>query len=159
MLSQQIDCLLDSLPAQAYTTRLDVLEGNTLGRHLRHVTEFLECLHDGIPAGRVDYSSRRRNALYEQSPRHMAAAFRRFAEMLLHTEPQLSLRVRAEFNTDHRPEYLSTVGRELVFVYDHTVHHLALVRVALRCCYPELQPDADLGVSPSTLKAKQIIPG
>lgn len=155
-LSRQIDRLLGTLPDSAYTARLDALDGHTLGQHLRHAVEFLECLHDGIPAAQVDYASRCRNPLYEQSPRHMAEAFRRFAENLLRTDPCMPLRVRADFGEACRPEYLSTAGREMMFAHDHTIHHLALIKAALRCCYPEVQTDAALGLSPSTLRAKQV---
>jgi hypothetical protein len=46
------------------------------------------------------------------------------------------------------------MGREMVFVYDHAIHHLAIIRIGLQVHFPEVDVDVHLGVSPSTIKAK-----
>jgi hypothetical protein len=41
-------------------------------------------------------------------------------------------------------------------VYDHAVHHLAIIKIGIRCSFPQWIIDRDLGVSPSTLKARMV---
>jgi hypothetical protein len=79
-----------------------------------------------------------------------------FAVSLMEMQSNMAVALKAEFGGAERPNYQSTVGRELAFVYDHAIHHLAMIKVGLRCHYPHIQIDRDLGVSPSTIKARQM---
>jgi len=42
----------------------------------------------------------------------------------------------------------------LLFFYDHAIHHLAIIKIGLLCHFPHVQAEKDLGVSPSTIKAR-----
>ena len=53
---------------------------------------------------------------------------------------------------DERPVYISSMGRELQYAFDHAIHHLAIIRMGLETHFPEIPVDKDLGVAPSTLK-------
>lgn len=103
----------------------------------------------------MDYAARKRNLLYEADPVLAAEAFKMFVEALENFDCQQVVSVRAEFGNDLRPVYDSTIGRELMFVYDHAIHHLAMIKVGLRCHFPDVNANPDLGVSPSTLKFRQ----
>ena len=128
-----------------------------MGQHFRHILEFFICLEQGIPSGIVDYAARERNLLFEDSPKLAKAAMDAFAEHLEGLQTTLSVTMRAEFGGSDRPVYHSTVGRELAFVYDHAIHHLAMIKIGLRCHFPHIQIDRDLGVSPSTIKSRKVI--
>jgi uncharacterized damage-inducible protein DinB len=152
---QQINRLLQQITPHEYRQQLPEFEGSTLGQHFRHILEFFQCLDQGIRGGTVDYAARERNLLYEDSPNITAAALAAFAETLPGLNLAQSLRIRAEFGGAERPDYESTVGRELMFVYDHAIHHLAIIKIGLSCHFPHIDADKDLGVSPSTIKARQ----
>jgi uncharacterized damage-inducible protein DinB len=151
----QITDLLDQLEAHEYRRPLPEYNGSTLGQHFRHILEFFICLKKGLPEGVVDYASRERNLLYEDSPGIAKAALESFAETLERLEPEQNLLFVAEFGNQERPAYQSTLGRELAFVYDHAIHHLAIIKIGLHCQFPHIQTDRDLGVSPSTIKARK----
>ena len=150
----QCDAVLCQFTAEDYARPLAEFDGSSIGQHFRHILEFLECLAVGYPDNVVDYASRKRNSLYETDPNVAAAALANFAESLMEVSENQSILVRAEYNMTERPEYYSTVGRELMFVYDHAIHHLAIIKVGMRCSFPEVQSDKDFGVSPSTIKAR-----
>lgn len=152
---RQINHVLAQLAPADYYRPLPEFAGSSLGQHFRHILEFFQCLERGTDAGMVDYASRERNLLYETDPALTAEAFGMFADALENFDCQQVVSVRAEFGTESRPVYDSTVGRELMFVYDHAIHHLAMIKVGLRCQFPAVNADADLGVSPSTLKFRQ----
>jgi hypothetical protein len=44
----------------------------------------------------------------------------------------------------------SSIGRELQFLLSHTIHHYALIALALRL--QGYEPSAEFGVAPSTLQ-------
>ncbi|GAB4493390.1 MAG: hypothetical protein OHK0019_17280 [Saprospiraceae bacterium] len=152
---QQISHVLKQLETHEYRHPLPEFEGSTLGQHFRHILEFFQCLEKGISTGMIDYAARERNLLYEDNPGIALSAFEKFAEALPLLRIAENVRVRAEFGGAERPCYPSTVGRELMFVYDHAIHHLAIIKIGLRCQFPHVQSDKDLGVSPSTIKARE----
>lgn len=151
---QQINQVIAQMSPDDYRLPLPEFEGAALGQHFRHILEFFQCLEEGIHSGVVDYAARNRNPIYESSPEIAAAAFGAFAHVLPSINPAQSIQVRAEFGSDDRPCYDSTTGRELLFVYDHAIHHLAIIKIGLLCHFPQIQTEKDLGVSPSTIKAR-----
>ncbi len=153
----QIQPLLHQIPAAEYRQPRLEFEGSSLGQHFRHILEFFQCLAESRDSGMVDYAARRRNLLYEDSPALASEAFDIFENQLEDFDCQQLVQVRAEFGSTFRPAFQSTVGRELLFVYDHAIHHLALIKIGLICHLPELADDRNLGVSPSTLKHRQAV--
>lgn len=153
---QQIHHVLEQLEPHEYRRQLPEFEGSTLGQHFRHILEFFQCLEQGTRSGTVDYAARERNLIYEDNPNLTATAFNSFAEALQYFDTSENIEIKAEFGGQVRPSYTSTVGRELMFVYDHAIHHLAIIKIGLICHFPHVQADKDLGVSPSTIKAREI---
>ncbi len=152
----QVTDLLNQIEPHEYSRPLPEFDGSSLGQHFRHILEFFICLERGVPTGVVDYASRERNLLFEDAPKVALAAIVSFAETMKTLEPATQVALKAEFGGNERPSYLSTVGRELAFVYDHAIHHLAIIKIGLRCHFPHIQIDRNLGVSPSTIKARKL---
>jgi hypothetical protein len=155
-LIRQIKGLLTQIEPTQYRLALPEFNGSTLGQHFRHSLEFFQCLEKSHASGLVDYAARERNLMYEDNPMLTAEAFDVFAALLPVLNMDAPMQVRAEFGSDDRPEYPSTLGRELLFAYDHAIHHLAIIKIGLHCHFPDIQIDSDLGVSPSTIKARKI---
>jgi hypothetical protein len=155
-LLKQMEQVLDQLDPEAYGRPLPEFGGGTLGQHFRHILEFFQCLEKGLASGLVDYDAREREVLYETDPTRAAGALAAFCRLAPGFDLHRPLRLYAELGTDHRPVVGSTLGRELVFVYDHAIHHLAIIRIGLRCHFPGVRVDADFGLSPSTVKALRL---
>lgn len=153
----QIEGLLEQIPVHDYRRPLSEFDGSTIGQHFRHILEFFQCLESGIEAGMVDYASRKRNLLYEDNPELTNQAFSTFLQMLGQYSDTHPIKVKAEFGGTERPTYQSSLGRELLFIYDHAIHHLAIIKIGLRCHFPEVEIERNLGVSPSTIKARQLM--
>lgn len=151
----QITRVVGQLDPASYKMPLSAFNGSSLGQHFRHILEFFQCLERGVDLGVVDYASRERNLLYEENPGLALEAFGRFSVRFQDIDTGRSIVVRSELGLEPRPEHGSTVGREMVFVYDHAIHHLAIIKIGLQLYFPEVEAKSDLGVSPSTLKARQ----
>jgi hypothetical protein len=66
--------------------------------------------------------------------------------------------VKADFSADQRdarPIVQSSIGRELLFAYDHAVHHLAIIRIGIKAACPDVLLPASVGVAPATVKYHQ----
>ncbi len=136
---RQASDLLNRLSSSAY--------GQVSG-HMRHIIEFYECFLEGLPAGRIDYDSRRRDQTLERSAVAADARIRLVIDRL-QTAPELRgdalVWVRLEESSA-----TSSVGRELQVLGSHTVHHFALIALTLRAhC---VVVDRSFGVAPSTLR-------
>ncbi|MCB0565009.1 MAG: hypothetical protein KDD01_11590 [Phaeodactylibacter sp.] len=154
-ITRQINQLLKLVHPHAYSMPLKIFDGSTLGQHFRHIFDFYDCLLRGTSEGMVDYASRKRNEQMEKDPRYAEQAFQQVEHACHNLREGQPLMVRADFSSflkDDRPLVGSTVGRELMFAYDHAVHHLALVKIGLKEALPEARADDHLGVAPSTLK-------
>lgn len=154
-ITRQINQLLSAIHHQAYSMPLQVFNNSTLGQHFRHIFDFYDCLIRGASDGIVDYASRKRNEQMEKDPRYAEQLFREMEQSCATLRESQLLEVRADFSslpTDGRPLVGSTVGRELMFAYDHAIHHLALIKIGMREALPGVAIDEKLGVAPSTLK-------
>lgn len=154
-IAKQITQLLDMMDGNDYAKPLEIFNGSTLGQHFRHILEFYHCLLSGAERGTIDYAQRERDPRIEQDPLIAKQAFERVLHALDRLEENRSLSVKADFsaeNASDRPLVRSSVGRELMFAYDHAVHHLAIIKIGLHTCAPQVLIDPNLGVAPSTVK-------
>lgn len=147
-LTDQLHSLTDLLlllSNKQYNQKVAHLGNASIGGHTRHIIELLKCVLDGYDKGIVDYINRQRNLSLE-TDRQLALQ-------------QLHLLSRAIINPD-KPMHLitecdavvtSSFYREIVYNAEHTVHHLALIKVALREMNLNFTSD-DFGMATSTIK-------
>lgn len=156
-LAEGVD-LLQRISDEAYTRRADATFSDGAGTHVRHIIDHYDCFLRGLENGRVDYDSRDRDVELERSREAAIAALEQTMGRLAVLGRGLgerSLAVRQDCGGPEGDELWSSssVARELQFLVSHTVHHYALVAVMLRLLGEH--PDAQFGVSPSTLKHRQ----
>jgi hypothetical protein len=154
----QITDMLAVLDDETYARPLDVLNGSTLGQHFRHILNFYECLFEGAAQGVIDYSARRRQPKVECDTCFALEAFTHIAASVDTLNEEANIRVKADFSADQkdaRPIVQSSIGRELLFAYDHAVHHLAIIRIGIQTACPDVLLPASVGVAPATVKYHQ----
>ena len=149
---QQVERILDQLAQEQYANPMEVLNGSSLGQHFRHIIEFYHCLVDGVDNGLIDYASRKRDNRIEQDVYFAKSSYLSLGQQLKVLDEDQLIKVKADFNADERPVVGSTVGRELMFAYDHAVHHLAIIKIGIQQELPDFALDQRLGVAPSTIK-------
>jgi len=159
-MASQIKELLQEIDAADYARPLDIFKGATLGQHVRHIIDFYRCLLRDTSQGVVDYANRDRETDVETDPGYAIHALIEITGKVEALQEQQSIQVLADFSSqpdESRPLVLSSIGRELMFAYDHAVHHLAMIRIGLRTALPEFVFDENLGMAPSTLKYRAHI--
>lgn len=159
ILRQGLD-LVAALDDRKFTENAPALALSGVGPHLRHVVDFYTRLltavesktlgTDSIPD--VDYDARDRDPRIETDPAYATAIVQAIVGRLQRASnsglvaDDQPLRVRS----DGSPWVMSTVSRELQSLVSHTVHHYALIAVAVRSGGG--QPDSEFGVAPSTIR-------
>jgi hypothetical protein len=152
---EQMTELLDRIAPAVYSQSLSLFNGSSIGQHFRHIVDFYGCLSRGISDGRIDYAQRQRDSRVETEPSYAAGVLNQFYDQLSGTDEAASVEIVADFSSDFnetRPVVLSTVGREMMYAYDHAVHHLAMIKMGLKAAAPSVEVDKNLGVAPSTIK-------
>lgn len=152
----QIISILDQIPQADFNRTLDVYENATLGKHFRHIYEFFDCLLDQCDCGELDYGMRKREESIENSPEVAREHYVSLLDRISCLEEDQVLDVYTDFadkdGTRHKVK--TTVGREIMYAYDHAVHHLAVVRIGLLSLPTKIKMDDSLGIAASTIKHK-----
>ena len=129
------------------------LGNQRIGAQFRHVLEFYQSFLDGLDEAYIDYDARNRDVSIERNRTTALARIQLLTERLkvsVQDHGDTPLRVVAE----DAPEYsmTSTVCRELQALRSHTIHHFAVIAMALHAW--GIPVDPDFGVAPSTLTAR-----
>jgi hypothetical protein len=126
----------------------------TIGQHVRHIIELFQCLQRGYEAGLVNYDKRERSLLLEQD--------KDFAlEQLVFLfndidKPNKSLMLQAIYDEHSNEAELIPTNylREVAYNLEHTIHHMALIRIGINEISNVQLPD-NYGVASSTIKYKK----
>jgi hypothetical protein len=152
-LNKQLNDLLNligRLDAIQYATKSAMLGGVSVGQHVRHIVELAQCMVQGYASGKINYDGRKRDLLIETDTEFAAKKINELMDSLPLDNKALVLQ---------DGERLSSVTtfyfREVVYNTEHALHHMALIRVALREMGLEIV-DENFGVAPSTIRYQQI---
>jgi uncharacterized damage-inducible protein DinB len=160
----QAVALIDRLEKEA---KPDFDYSKAVGPHLRHVIDHYDALLRAIPSGNpVEYDHRARDQLLQSQP----AVARRKLESIIQSLRDLGAGVPKSFepttpmttifNSGAEGEYEfetgSTLGRELIFVSHHAVHHYAIL--SKYCAEAGVVVDANFGKAPATIAYEKTLP-
>lgn len=152
----QLYALLTQLSAEEYTQKLPVLNGSTIGQHVRHTIEFFQCLFEGAHIGIIDYDARKRNLQLESNLSYTLRVINE-VESSIHAVPNrpFPLKMRVHFDEDFFELIETNFGRELVYMIEHTIHHFALIRVGIQENFKHILLEPTFGVAYSTIRHHQ----
>ena len=150
----QLHDILLQLSNEEYTKPSDLLFKATIGQHVRHIIELFVCLQSGHAAGVVNYEKRKRDVRIETDAdfarQQLLDIFRS-----LHTENK-ALKLEGNYD-EHSEEYViieTNYFREIVYNLEHTIHHMALMRIGINEVSTIPVPEG-FGVASSTIKYKK----
>jgi hypothetical protein len=134
-----------------------------VGPHVRHTIEHYQALLGALAVGEgcVDYDARLRDLRVQTDPtmtlaalQHLTASFATLAEdPHLHLDTPLTTRLQAGAKGELELQVKTTLGRELLFLSSHTVHHYALIGQYCRAAGVEM--GHDFGKAPATVAFEQ----
>ena len=119
-----------SLEQDHYTFKSELLNGASIGEHLRHSFEFYFCLLKEKERGIINYEKRERDRMLETDLRYaidrMQALQKQLQLEIIDAPLQLC-------SNEAAVEVVSTsFGRELIYCLDHAIHHQALIKIGLK---------------------------
>ena len=145
---QQLADVVSLLQNEAYTAKSEQLFGATVGQHVRHVIELFECLLNGYQTGIVNYENRERNLEIQNNKIFACFLLEKIGDAIDKKNKSLIVQM------DDDIEIIETnYNRELVYNLEHTIHHMALIRIGINDV-TSLIVDDSFGVASSTIKYK-----
>lgn len=150
----QLNVVLNSIGDFEYTLPSPVLSNATIGQHTRHIIEMYQCLLNGYEAGLVCYDHRKRDVAIETNK---TLAQRLMVEITQQTErPNKEMQLKAVYGdaTAEELNVSTNYYRELAYNLEHTIHHMALIKVGLKELNIIAVSDT-FGVASSTVRNRQ----
>jgi uncharacterized damage-inducible protein DinB len=158
LILRQMGTLLKRIPLAEYQQPIPLFNGASIGQHVRHILDFYQCLLRDCSTRPIDYARRDRDPRLETDPECALAKLDEVVQALSFLQETEKVKVVAEFSSEAssgRPVVTSSVARELMYAYDHAIHHLAIIKMGLKTEFPHIEVSNNLGVAPSTLKWQQ----
>lgn len=146
---QTLKAILIQLSEKEYVLPLDLLDGISLGKHVRHTLEFHQCLMQDLNT--ISYDSRERNPVLESNPLSAIEQIDYLSGQLRFIEHDRALHLSVDY-ADTSTVVHSTLLRELAFLIEHTVHHFAIMRIALTACFRGIAFEPTFGYADSTIR-------
>ncbi len=152
-LIEQLQFVIEELSDEQYVTPVYILSNSTIGQHLRHIIEFYLELNNGYDDGTVNYDRRKRDYAIESNRDCAIEKLNTIRRALFKEDKDLLL--AAELSASEAPVKVPTnYSRELIYNLEHTVHHMALMRIGISAITDLVVPE-EFGVAASTIKYRQ----
>ncbi|RXK58280.1 DinB family protein [Lacibacter luteus] len=151
---QQLIAVLDQLTAEQYQTASAYLSGSTIGQHTRHVIELYQCLLNGYDRQYVCYDDRKRDVRIETDLLFAKELLQQIASAVSKENIDLQLAGTYDKTSNEQIHITTNYYRELLYNHEHTIHHMALIRVGLKEVSAAVI-EADFGIASSTIRNKQ----
>ncbi|MBL7741852.1 MAG: hypothetical protein JNN00_00125 [Chitinophagaceae bacterium] len=150
----QLSDSLGQLSDAEYCRPSAILFKATIGQHVRHIIELFQCLENGYDAGVVNYEKRKRDYRIETDRNLAASLLKDIYHQLDRPNKEMVLEAEDYEDTAGAIRIPSNYYREIAYNLEHTIHHMALIRVGIHEVSTLVLP-SEFGVAYSTIKYRQ----
>lgn len=151
----QLKSLLLQFTNEQYAQPLEVLSNNTVGKHVRHVVEFYECLLKGVHQQEINYDKRERNLQIERDITYTLSIIEGISAALEQQKTDVPIKLAMEYQANETFHVNSTYYRELVYNIEHAIHHFAILSIAVKTSFPNIKLDEHFGTAYSTIQYQE----
>lgn len=149
----QIVQYMGALSNKMYSESLDIISGNSIGKHIRHILECMEALENGYENGVVNYDARLRLTVYETE---VSATQHKLLELLesLENKSDKPLQLYGDYSAsgNHSEHIDTSFYREIAYNVEHAIHHMAIIKIASLHAYPHIPIASNFGLAYSTIR-------
>jgi hypothetical protein len=150
----QLTETLNQLSDNEYTQPSKILFNASIGQHVRHIIELFLCLEKGYETGVVNYEKRKRDYQIETNKAFATQLLRDIYHRLERPNADLVMEAEEYENSTGVVAIPSNYYREIAYNLEHTIHHMALIRVGINEV-SMIELPQDFGVAYSTIKYRQ----
>jgi hypothetical protein len=151
----QISGSLEKLTNEQYVYPSQILSNATIGQHVRHIIEMFICLEDGYDSGIVNYENRKRDIKIETEKDFAASLLKKIYNGLSRENKPMVLEATYNEDTNEPILFSTNFYREVAYNLEHTIHHMALIKVGIREVNSAIEIPDGFGVASSTIKYRK----
>jgi len=150
----QLSSLIHLLTKEEYKSQLTILNKSSIGQHIRHIIEFYIEFDNGYKSGNISYDNRERKLQLETNQALVTDELKRIINTLQKYDLNKELLIESNHGLNQNETILSksSCRREIVYALDHTIHHLAIIKIAFQVEFKHIKIIPNLGIAPSTLR-------
>jgi hypothetical protein len=150
----QLSETLKQLSNEEYVQPSQILLRATIGQHVRHIIELFQCLEKGYDDGIVNYEKRKRDYQIETNKELASLLLKEIYQNIERSNKEIILEAEDYCDSMEIVRIPSNYYRELAYNLEHTIHHMALIRVGINEVSSVVLPE-EFGVAYSTVKYRQ----
>lgn len=139
---------LSLLRSEEYSLKVESISNSSIGEHIRHIINFFESFLNSFDQETMNYDRRIRDPRLELEK-----------DFAIEKLQKISMQMNSLSFDGSRPLLLETssgiiysnLSRELHYINEHTIHHMAIIRIFFLQSFPQYSLDSSFGYSSSTL--------
>lgn len=143
--------LLNKMTDEQYQLPSKELSSSSIGQHIRHIIEMYQCLLEQYDSGKINYDDRKRDVRIETKIDFAIYCLEQIRKQVDLSEKPLVL---VNHLMGSNLEIQSHYSRELLYNLEHSIHHQALIKVALMS-FDDIEVAEYFGYAPSTIQFKK----
>ncbi len=153
-LLSQLEEVVDQLTDENFIQPLEILSNSSIGQHVRHTLEFFICLVDARNTSHVNYDNRKHDKLIETDRSLAKSVIRSMKEFMAQLDENQSLTLEMSYGTtdDELITVSTNILREVAYNIEHTVHHMALIKIGVVNNFCDVTLPDHFGVASSTVR-------
>lgn len=153
----QLKDMLQQITTETYTKEHEILSGSSIGQHIRHILEFYLLLVSGSFSGTITYDKRQRDIRIEEDQQFAIQTIDRLLQGIDTLDETLAVKFEGDFTSDGTAQNttLSSVGRELAYCIEHSIHHQAIIKAGLIVLGLNALTNENFGVAYSTIRYRE----
>lgn len=152
----EIKLLLLQLSNEQYTYKAKLLSAASIGQHVRHILEFYQSVMKGMETNGINYDQRERNFLVETDKDAAIQIIENIKASLSVEIFDKTFVLEGNFCAEEgkQLQIRTTLFRELAYCLEHSIHHQALIKVALMELNHTWLINENFGLAPATIRYK-----
>lgn len=148
----QLEQLLGQLSSDVYNSDMEILSGSSIGKHIRHVLEIFKILLESYDGACVCYDNRSRDLRLENDKLAALESINFLLSVLEKQTDDKLMVLEVRYAGDEKVAVDTTYHRELAYNIEHTIHHMAIIKMAIISAIPDVHLPDDFGVAYSTMR-------
>ena len=143
--------LLKQLDTNLYNKKLKIIDNSSISMHFRHIYDFWNCFYEGLKLNKINYNNRLRDTVLENNKNEMEIAFNK---IIFNIDKIASLELMLTddlIEPSNQINIETNIIRELIFLYEHTTHHIYIIRMVMNSLNIKIKDDY-IGYNLSTIK-------
>ncbi len=136
-----------------------ILNHSSVGQHVRHTLEFFSCLVDAVPSRKLDYDKRKHDKFIEEDKKLALSVLDSIRQFISCNNENFEIQLTVNFDLERKlnTSIISNFYRELAYNIEHTIHHMALIKIGINDICPYVKIDNSFGVASSTIRYQKQI--